>query len=92
MSIPCDKTFLLVPSSRSSVKVKVKYQGHSFRTKMAVAGALAFHKHILFLHVFQSARSDKFQKFDYGLIGNLKKYGKVSQYDSSPASHAGIFP
>ena len=31
LSIPCDKTFLLVPSSRSSVKVKVKYQGHSFR-------------------------------------------------------------
>ena len=29
MSIPCDKTFLLVPSSRSSVKVK--YQGHSFK-------------------------------------------------------------
>ena len=28
MSIPCDKTFLLVTSSRSSVKVKVKYQGH----------------------------------------------------------------
>ena len=26
MSIPCDKTFLLIPSSRSSVKVKVKYQ------------------------------------------------------------------
>ena len=28
-SIPCDKTFLLIPSSRSSVKVK--YQGHSFK-------------------------------------------------------------
>ena len=31
MSISCDKTFLLVPSLRSSVKVMVKYQGHSFR-------------------------------------------------------------
>ena len=31
MSIPCYKIFLLVPSSRSSVKVTVKYQGHSFR-------------------------------------------------------------
>ena len=31
MSIPCDKTFLLVPKSRSSVKVKVKYQGHRFQ-------------------------------------------------------------
>ena len=32
MSICCDKTFLLVPSSRSSVEVK--YQGHSFREKI----------------------------------------------------------
>ena len=31
VSIPCEKTFLLVSSSRSSVKVEVKYQGHSFR-------------------------------------------------------------
>ena len=30
MSVPCDKTFLLVPSSRSSVKVKVEYEGHRF--------------------------------------------------------------
>ena len=29
INIPCDKTFLLVPSSRSSVKVKVKYEGQS---------------------------------------------------------------
>ena len=48
MSIPCDKTFLLVPSSRSSVKVKVKYQDHNFQ-KMAIVGAFVFHKHILFL-------------------------------------------
>ena len=44
-SIPCDKTFLLVPSRKSSVKVE--YQGHNFQ-KMTVAGALVFHKHILF--------------------------------------------
>ena len=47
MSIPCDKIFQLVPSSRSSVKVKVEYLGHNFQ-KMAIAGALVFHKHILF--------------------------------------------
>ena len=29
MSIPCDKTFLLVPSSRSSLKVKFSFQGHT---------------------------------------------------------------
>ena len=37
---------LLVPSSRLSAKVKVKYKGLS---KMAVSGAFVFHKHILFL-------------------------------------------
>ena len=40
-------THLLVPRSRSSAKVKVKYQGHVSQ-KMGVLGALVFHKHILF--------------------------------------------
>ena len=31
--IPWDKTLSFEPKSRSSVKVKVKYQGHSFRKK-----------------------------------------------------------
>ena len=42
-------THLLVPRSRSSAKVKVKYQGH-VSPKMGVSGALVFHKHILFLN------------------------------------------
>ena len=37
----------LVPRSRSSAKVKVKYQGHVSQ-KMGVSGALVFHKHTLF--------------------------------------------
>ena len=37
---------LLVPLSRSSAKVKIKYQGH-LSQKMGVLGALVFHKHIL---------------------------------------------
>ena len=41
MSIPCDKTLLLVPSSKSCSKVKVEYQGHNFQN-MAVAGAFVF--------------------------------------------------
>ena len=41
-------THLLVPRSRSSAKVKVKYQGHVFQ-EMGVSGALVFHKHILFI-------------------------------------------
>ena len=36
----------LVPRSRSSAKVKVKYQAHVSQ-KMGVSGALVFHKHIL---------------------------------------------
>ena len=38
---------LLVPRSRSSGKVKVKYKGY-ISQKMAVSGAFVFHKHILF--------------------------------------------
>ena len=53
MCIPCDKTFLLVPSSRSSVKVK--YQGYSFlKKKMAVAGGLVFHIHSLLIYCTSS--------------------------------------
>ena len=40
-------THLLVPKSRSSAEVKVKYQGHVSQ-KMGVSGALVFHKDILF--------------------------------------------
>ena len=29
MSIPCEKTFLLIPGSRSTVKVKVSFQGRT---------------------------------------------------------------
>ena len=40
-------THVLIPRSRSSAKVNVKYQGHVSQ-KMGVSGALVFHKHILF--------------------------------------------
>ena len=40
-------THLLVPRSRSSAKVRVRYQGH-ISQKMGVLGALVFDKHILF--------------------------------------------
>ena len=49
MSIPCDKNFLLVPRSRSSVNVKVNIKVAVFE-KTAVAGALAFLKHSLFIY------------------------------------------
>ena len=38
---------LLVPRSRSSKKVKVKYKGY-ISQKMTVLGAFVFHTHILF--------------------------------------------
>ena len=40
-------THLLGPRSRSSAKVKAKYQGHVSQ-KMDASGALVFHEHILF--------------------------------------------
>ena len=43
---------LLVPKSRSSAKVKVKYKGY-ISQKMAVSGAFMFHKHRLFYKVFE---------------------------------------
>ena len=78
MSIPCDKTFLLVPSSRSSVKVK--YQGHSFRKNCegAVAGKFAWVKvfridtkfrigEVARGHFCKSCKSD--EKFEGGGLG-----------------------
>ena len=44
-------THFLVPRSRSSAKVKVKYQGNVSQ-KMGVLGALVVHKHILFSNGF----------------------------------------
>ena len=46
-------TRLVVPRSRSSVKVKDECQGHVWgkTKKKAITGALVFHKHILFLKV-----------------------------------------
>ena len=41
---------LLVPRSRSSAKVKVKYKGF-ISQKMAVSGAFVFHKHTLIFEV-----------------------------------------
>ena len=38
---------LLVPKSKSFAKVKVKDKGHIYQ-RMAVWGALVFHKHIMF--------------------------------------------
>ena len=43
---------LLIPRSRSSANVRVKYQGHVSQ-KMGVSGAIVFHKHILFSIYFQ---------------------------------------
>ena len=47
---PWGKTLSLVPKSRSSVKAKIKYQGHNCRKNGCCRGrgALVFHKHSLF--------------------------------------------
>ena len=46
MCIPSGKTFSLVPWSRSSVDVKVTYQGHILK-KNGCFGALVFYKQSL---------------------------------------------
>ena len=48
----------LVPRSRSSAKVKVKYKGY-ISQKMAVSGAFVFHKHIMFTLEFCSEHISK---------------------------------
>ena len=49
---------LLVPTSRSSAKVKVEYKGY-ISQKMAVSGAFVFHKHILFSNYFRVIKTEK---------------------------------
>ena len=53
---------LLVPTSRSSAKVKVKYQGH-ISQKMAILGALVFHKHILLILDFSPGNQSITSKY-----------------------------
>ena len=60
-------THLLVPRSRSSAKVKVKYQDH-LSQKMGVSGALVFHKHIFFF--FSSFRMVSMFEAEYWTIAN----------------------
>ena len=83
-------THVLVPRSRSSAKVKVKYQGH-ISQKMGVSGALVFHKHILFL--FQSVRDAQIAiltcpfeppkpKTKHNLeVKSVEDYRKLRQYE-----------
>ena len=49
MSIPCDNNFLLVQSSRSSLKVKINYQGHGFRKKNGLYGGISVSYNSLFV-------------------------------------------
>ena len=51
---------LLVPRSRSSPKVKVKYKGY-ISQKMAVSWAFMFHKHILLISIFESCYENKLE-------------------------------
>ena len=51
MKVHLINTHLLIPRSRSSAKVKVKYQGHVSH-KMGVSGAFVFHKGISFFLSF----------------------------------------
>ena len=47
MIIPCDKAFPLVPCSRSSVKVRVGYQGHNFKNNGRCEGVGVSQTHLV---------------------------------------------
>ena len=69
---------LLVPKSRSSAKVKVKYKDY-ISQKMAVLGAFVFHKHIFFFSkklLFQCRQKS-------GLCGNGLTLSQRQILDSS---------
>ena len=66
-------THLLVPRSRSSAKVKVKYQGHVSQ-KMGVLGALLFHKHILFSSTYLNGLTKSFVHLIVNFIYDVWKY------------------
>ena len=50
-------SFREYPTSEGHIKVKVEYQGY-ISQKMAVSGALVFHKHILFFFIFTVVLGD----------------------------------
>ena len=67
-------THLLVPRSRSSAKVKVKYQGHVSQ-KMGVSAALVFHKRILFiiclLSLYRMAKANEVIEMNLAMLDIL---------------------
>ena len=68
------KAHLLVSRSRSSAKVKVKYQDHVSQ-KMGVSGALEFHKHILFviclLSLYTIAKANEVIEMNLAMLDSL---------------------
>ena len=80
MSIPCDKSFLLVPSSRSSVKVK--YQGLSFREKKkGCCSGISFSQIQLLINLTVTTLSS-FHASDFNKISNFAVlYGDVLDLD-----------
>ena len=49
MWISCDQTLMMLPNSRSSLKVKIKYQGHSFLKNSRCGGIHASQTHFVLL-------------------------------------------
>ena len=73
-------THLLVPRSRSSAKVKVKYHCHVSQ-KMGVSGALVFHKHILFNNVFYAiCILNSFYSHISVVVCSFFEFGTVSKW------------
>ena len=74
MCIPCGQTFSFVPWSRSSAKVKVKYQNHIFQKMAGGGGALVFHEHFL-LHSLLIQFSSMFVELSpCNSVSNIQDY------------------
>ena len=85
MKVHLIDTHLLVPRSRSSAKVKVKYQGNVSQ-KMGVSGELVVHKHIFFplhkhFHEAVSSRGSEVLNVPWSVIECKKKTIEGSQMD-----------
>ena len=88
---------LLVPRSRSSAKVKIKYKGYISK-KMAILGAFVFHKHILFFPCIHGKNCNfsciliKLAQFVYIINklnpNNLKKKSELELGKSSHSNDA----
>ena len=71
---------IMVLRSKSSAKVKVKYQGHVSQ-KMGVLGELVFHKHILFFFTLLPSISIILVIFNDNIVCKSLEFWPIWNFD-----------